>query len=64
MLLYLLAALIVAVYGWYTAADTGKTELIRGVQPRWLLLFEVIFCGLIWPITIPAIISDTQRMRG
>jgi len=62
--LYVFVAQVVAIYGWYTASDTGKTELARGVQPRWLLLAEVAFCGLIWPITIPVIISDQQRMRG
>jgi hypothetical protein len=63
-MLYLLVAQIVAIYVWYTASDTGKTELARGVQPRWLLLAEVGFCGLIWPITIPVIVSDNQRMSG
>ena len=62
--LYLLVALLVAVYAWYTASDTGKTELARGVQPRWLLLLEVGFCGLFWPLFILPIISETQRMRG
>jgi len=56
--LYLIIALVVAVYGWHTASDTGKAELARGVQPRWLLLTEVAFCGMIWPIIIPVIISD------
>jgi len=61
--LYLLVAQIVAGYGWQTASDTGKTELDRGVQPRWLLIAEVGFCGLIWPITLPVMISESQRNR-
>jgi hypothetical protein len=62
--LYVFVAQVVAIYGWYTASDTGKAELARGVQPRWLLLTEVIFCGLFWPLFILPIISDTQRMCG
>ena len=64
MILYLLVGLLVVIYAWYTAADTGKKELVRGVQPRWLLLTEVIFCGLFWPWFILPIIADIQQMRG
>lgn len=61
---YITISLCCAIYAWYTASDTGKTELARNVQPRWLLLIEVIFCGLVWPIFIPVIVSDQQRIRG
>lgn len=63
LIIYLFIAQIVALYYWHNASDTGKAELARGVQPKWLLLTEVAFCGLIWPITVLVIISDAHLMR-
>lgn len=56
---YAVVAIITGVYAWFTASDTGKRELQRGVMPRTYLLVEVAFIGAIWPISLPlAVLSD------